>query len=59
LIGDAPMPMTPPDFGKLMMKQAEKWGKVIWAADIKLEQDPSRGSEKHERTWLGTRTSSR
>jgi hypothetical protein len=53
------MPMTLPDFGKLMMKQAEKWGKVIWAADTKLEQDPSRGSEKHERTWLGTRTSSR
>jgi hypothetical protein len=29
------MPMTPPDFGKLIAEETEKWGKVIRAANIK------------------------
>jgi hypothetical protein len=30
-----PMPMTPPEFGKLLAEETEKWGKVIRAANIK------------------------
>jgi tripartite-type tricarboxylate transporter receptor subunit TctC len=37
VLGGAPMPTTPPDFGKLMVSEAEKWGKVIRAANIKAE----------------------
>jgi tripartite-type tricarboxylate transporter receptor subunit TctC len=34
-LGGVPMPMTPPDFGKLLAEETEKWGKVIRAANIK------------------------
>ena len=30
-----PMPMTPTEFGKLIVDETEKWGKVIRAANIK------------------------
>jgi tripartite-type tricarboxylate transporter receptor subunit TctC len=36
-LGGEPMPMTPAEFGKLVADETEKWGKVISAADIKLE----------------------
>ena len=36
-LGGTPMPMTPADFGKLIADEAEKWGKVIRAANIKAE----------------------
>ena len=36
-LGTAPMAMTPADFGKLIADETEKWGKVIRAADIKVE----------------------
>ena len=32
-----PMPMTPAEFGKLVVKDTEKWGQVIRAANIKLK----------------------
>jgi hypothetical protein len=31
------MPMTPIAFGKLIVEETEKWGKVIRAANIKVE----------------------
>jgi hypothetical protein len=31
------MSMTPAEFGKFMMDETEKWGKVIRAANIKPE----------------------
>jgi len=34
-----PMPMTPTEFGKLVADEAEKWGKVIRAANIKPQSD--------------------
>jgi tripartite-type tricarboxylate transporter receptor subunit TctC len=34
--GDAPLPGSPADFGKLIADETEKWGKVIGAANIKL-----------------------
>jgi tripartite-type tricarboxylate transporter receptor subunit TctC len=34
-LGGVPMPMTPPEFGKLLAEETEKWGKVIRAANIK------------------------
>jgi len=37
MLGGVPMPTTPAAFGKLMANEAEKWGKVIRAADIKAE----------------------
>ena len=37
ILGGAPMPMQPAEFGKLMAAEAEKWGKVIRAAGIKAE----------------------
>jgi hypothetical protein len=37
VLGGAPMPMTPVEFGKLMTNDAEKWGKVIRTAGIKAE----------------------
>ena len=36
-LGGIPMPMTPTDFGKLIAADIEKWGKVIRAANIKVE----------------------
>jgi len=36
-LGGEPMPMTPPEFGKLVADETEKWGKVIHAAGIKAE----------------------
>jgi tripartite-type tricarboxylate transporter receptor subunit TctC len=36
-LGGAPMPMTPAEFGKLIAEETEKWGKVIRAANIKLD----------------------
>ena len=29
--------MTPPEFGKFIADETEKWGKIIRAANIKLE----------------------
>ena len=34
-LGGIPMPMTPPEFGKLIANEIEKWGKVIKFANIK------------------------
>jgi tripartite-type tricarboxylate transporter receptor subunit TctC len=34
-LGGIPMPMTPPEFGKLIANETEKWGKVIKFANIK------------------------
>jgi tripartite-type tricarboxylate transporter receptor subunit TctC len=36
-LGGIPMPMTSPEFGKLIANEIEKWGKVIKFADIKAE----------------------
>jgi tripartite-type tricarboxylate transporter receptor subunit TctC len=36
-LGNAVLPGSPADFGKLIAEEAEKWGKVIRAANIKLE----------------------
>jgi hypothetical protein len=36
-LGGIPMPMMPTDFGKLIADEADKWGKVIRAANIKAE----------------------
>jgi tripartite-type tricarboxylate transporter receptor subunit TctC len=36
-LGGEPMPMTPPEFGKLVADETEKWSKVIRAAGIKAE----------------------
>jgi tripartite-type tricarboxylate transporter receptor subunit TctC len=36
-LGDAPMPMTPAEFGKLVADETEKWGNVVKFAGIKLE----------------------
>jgi tripartite-type tricarboxylate transporter receptor subunit TctC len=33
-LGGIPMPMTPPEFGKLIANEIEKWGKVIKFANI-------------------------
>jgi tripartite-type tricarboxylate transporter receptor subunit TctC len=35
--GAAPMPGSPADFGKLIVDETERWGKVIRAAGIKAE----------------------
>jgi hypothetical protein len=37
VLGGVPMPTTPADFGKLIANEAEKWGKVIRAANIRPE----------------------
>lgn len=34
-LGGVPMPMTPPEFGKLLAEETDKWGKVIRAANMK------------------------
>lgn len=36
-LGSAPLILSPAEFGKLIDDEAEKWGKVIRAANIKLE----------------------
>ena len=36
-LGGEPMPMTPAEFGKLVVVETEKWAKVIRAANIKPE----------------------
>ena len=36
-MGSVPMPMSSADFEKLIVDETEKWGKVIRAANIKLE----------------------
>jgi tripartite-type tricarboxylate transporter receptor subunit TctC len=36
-LGTVPLPMTSPDFGKLLADETEKWAKVIRAANIKPE----------------------
>jgi tripartite-type tricarboxylate transporter receptor subunit TctC len=36
-LNSLPMSMTPPDFGKFVAEETEKWGKVIRAANIKAE----------------------
>jgi tripartite-type tricarboxylate transporter receptor subunit TctC len=36
-LGGEPMPMKPDEFGKLVAEETEKWGKVIRAANIKVE----------------------
>jgi len=36
-LGAAPMPMGPEEFGKLMARETETWGKVIRTADIHLD----------------------
>jgi tripartite-type tricarboxylate transporter receptor subunit TctC len=35
-LGAPPLPLSPGNFGKLMAEEAEKWGEVIRAANIKL-----------------------
>ncbi len=36
-LGAVPMPMTPAEFGTLVADETEKWGKVVRAANIKLD----------------------
>jgi len=36
-LGVEPMPMTPAQFGDFIAKENDKWGKVIRAANIKLD----------------------
>jgi tripartite-type tricarboxylate transporter receptor subunit TctC len=36
-LGDVPMPISPADFRQLIADDTEKWGKVIRAANIKLD----------------------
>jgi tripartite-type tricarboxylate transporter receptor subunit TctC len=36
-LGNVPMPLSPADFGKLLIDDTEKWAKVIRAANIKAE----------------------
>jgi tripartite-type tricarboxylate transporter receptor subunit TctC len=36
-LGGEPMPMTPAEFGKLVIDETDKWSKVIGAAGIKAE----------------------
>ena len=36
-LGGSPVPMTPAEFGKLIVDETEKWGKVIRAANIKVD----------------------
>jgi tripartite-type tricarboxylate transporter receptor subunit TctC len=36
-LGGTPLPGSPADFGKLIADETEKWGKVIRAANIKVE----------------------
>jgi tripartite-type tricarboxylate transporter receptor subunit TctC len=36
-LGGSPVPMTPAEFGRLIVDETEKWAKVIRAANIKAE----------------------
>ena len=36
-LGNTPLALSPSDYGKLLAEETEKWGKVIRAANIKLE----------------------
>jgi len=36
-VGSEPIPMSSADFGKLIVEETEKWGKVVRAAHIKLQ----------------------
>src|SRR5262245_9760209 len=36
-LGGVPMPLMPAEFGKFIVEETEKWGKVIRAANIKAE----------------------
>jgi hypothetical protein len=36
-LGGTPLVLSPADFGKLIVAETEKWGKVIRAANIKPE----------------------
>src|SRR5258706_5604099 len=36
-LGGVPMPMTPAEFGKFIVDETEKWGKVIRTANIKCD----------------------
>ena len=36
-LGAVPIPMTPAEFGRLVADETEKWGKVIRAANIKVD----------------------
>ena len=36
-LGAEPMPMTPVEFGRFVVEEAEKWGKVVKFAGIKPE----------------------
>ena len=36
-LGNAPLPLSPVEYGKLLAEETEKWGKVIRAANIKPE----------------------
>jgi tripartite-type tricarboxylate transporter receptor subunit TctC len=36
-LGGTPLPLSPAEFGKLIVDETEKWGKVIRAANIKAE----------------------
>jgi tripartite-type tricarboxylate transporter receptor subunit TctC len=36
-LGGEPMPLSPADFGKLIVEDTEKWAKVIKAASVKVE----------------------
>jgi tripartite-type tricarboxylate transporter receptor subunit TctC len=35
--GGVPMPMSPPDFGKFIAEETEKWAKVIKFAGAKVD----------------------
>jgi tripartite-type tricarboxylate transporter receptor subunit TctC len=36
-LGDTPLALSPAEFGKLIADETEKWGKVIRAANIKVD----------------------
>ena len=36
-LGDAVLPLSPSEFGKLMVDETEKWAKVVRAVNIKAE----------------------
>jgi tripartite-type tricarboxylate transporter receptor subunit TctC len=37
-LGAAPMPMSPPEFGKLVQSETDKWAKVIKSAGLKTQK---------------------
>jgi len=36
-LGSETVPLTPAEYGKIIVQETEKWGKVIRAANIKAE----------------------